>query len=53
MFHLLGDVDVPSIQLQQNPSCKLVLVLMVAEAIEFALLGIFDFHHARFVLHGD
>ena len=41
------------IQLKQNTAGKLLLVLMIAEAIEFVLLGILDFHHAGFVLHDD
>lgn len=50
---LVRYVHSPCIQLKQNTPGKLLLVLMIAEAIEFALLGILDFHHAGFVLHDN
>lgn len=43
----------PRIQLEQNTPGKLLLVLMIAKAIEFALLRVFHFHHAGFILHDN
>lgn len=43
----------PRIQLEQNTLGKLLLMLIIAKAIEFTLLRVFHFHHVEFVLHDD